>query len=141
MRHKMQDPYEIFKKMTKEQIIKWIRQNTWMISTNHLPKESGILFQKWSDAVDVHERALNEHIAQGERIRQTNWEHEHNRQIDLLNNTKDYSERAKIFEKIVKLRKPWDLHLEEYKKVAELGSKADKIYEQYNNAIKNEQST
>ena len=124
------DPFAVFEKMTKSEIISWMRKNSWMLSSR-LPTESDILYTKWEKlSYDALEES-RKHIEQGERIAATGWQTEYNNIAHQCNNTSDIQEKIRLIDKLSRLRKPWDDHVEDYKRIDALQKKANDLYEKY----------
>ena len=120
------DKFAIFEKMTKRQIINWIRNNMW--SHHRLPKESDLL---WSQYEELSDRALREgeaHLKRGKEINETGWAEKYDKLAAQFNESKDIQERIKLIDQMSKLREPWDKHIEDYKRVDKLHEDAEKIH-------------
>lgn len=123
------DKFAIFEKMTKRQIINWIRNNMWL--HHNLPKESDLL---WSQYEELSDKALKEgkaHLKRGEEIAATGWTKKWDELAAKCNESTDIQEKIQIMEQLSKLREPWDKHREDYNRIDQMHEKAERILEKH----------
>ncbi len=128
------DKFAVFEKMTKGQIIDWIKSNTWMHSDYLLPKESDLLWNKYEELSSKAIREGELHLEEGRRLQETNWTERYNQLAAECNKSTDIQENIEIIDQMQKLRDPWDKHIEDYKRIDQIHEEAEKVLEKYNKA-------
>lgn len=126
------DKFAIFEKMTKRQIINWIRNNMWM--HHNLPKESDLLWEKYLEMSDEALKQGERHVEQSKVIAATGWSTKYDTLAKKFNASEDLQEKIDISKEMSRLRKPWDDHRDDYKRIDKLHEDAEKVLLQYEKA-------
>lgn len=131
MKIKMQNPQgDILEKMTKAELINWIRRNVW----SKKPRWSEVLFERWKDKTKI---LAEEEEAEAKRFSDVDF-----KKCDELakqfNASKDINERSRIIGEM----EPYEKSLQDYLQRSEdfraRGREIDKLYQAYEKAAEQE---
>lgn len=121
----MDKEYEdVFKSMSKAEIIEWINQELSWRSSISLPKQSDILWTRHSIKMDKH---LEEQRQNTIFLKSIDGK-ERDRLANLFNNSTDNDERMKLLEKMSFYHKKFDKYRKESERLQNVYHKLDKEY-------------
>jgi hypothetical protein len=131
--------YEIFEKMTKQEIINWIKSELGFRINFNLPKESDIAWLRYglSSKEDLKNRLkLSEEFA---KISSSGWARKHDDIADKFNKETNIEIKLKHIDQMQILRKEFDLWLEKDKAQMAKEKKTKELYKTYESLRKSEE--
>ena len=120
--------YDIFNKMTKEQIIDWLKKNTLL---GNFPTEIDIAFYNYLKAFDKDQEKWKEHIDRGKKLKDSGWEKDDKILVEQTNSETDINKKLRLLQKLKKIREPWEDHLAETKSLMKQQEKTELLYKKY----------